>query len=143
MSSGMETVEIVDRWLFETLSGDAALMELIGGDDQLISTLAKAGVKPPYVVWFMSSERDLSVVGGIRSQVDTIYTVKAVGEGATWEKVKPIAHRIDQLLDMQDVTLPYGTVSCRRQTIVQYPEVDQATQFRHLGATYRIYANSL
>jgi hypothetical protein len=143
MSGGFETVSIIDTWLYSVLSGDTFITSRIGGVGGIISTLAKAGVKAPYVVFFLSSSRDINVVGGIRSQVDSVYTVKAVSEGPSWAHVKPLAERMDALLHGQDVTTSNGSLSCRRESIIQYAEVDQATQFRHLGATYRIRANSL
>lgn len=143
MSSGAETVDIIDPWLWSTLSGDAQLMTAIGGQGSLISTLAKGGVPAPYVVFFCSSPRDIIAVGGIRVEIDALYTVKVVGEGASWTTVKPIFRRIDALLHGKDVTTVNGSLSCRRESIIQYAEVESATQFRHLGAVFRIRANSL
>ena len=129
MSSGVETVEIIDTWLWARLSGDDELMDAIGGTDNLVGTLAHAAIGTPYIAYFLSSSRD-------------IYTVKAVSEGATWSIVAPIARRIDSLLDGVNTTTPNGDLSCVREGIVQYPEVEQATQYRHLGGTYRFRANS-
>ena len=143
MSTGAETVDIIDPWLWSTLSNDATLLGMIGGQASIISTLAKAGVPAPYVVFFMSSTRDILGVGGVRIQIDALYTVKVVGEGATWENVKPIARRLDVLLGEKDVTTVNGSLSCRRESLIQYAEVDSATQFRHLGALWRLRANTL
>jgi hypothetical protein len=147
MTSGViETVDIIDPWLYATLSGDATLLGLINGANQLVSTLGSGNVATPYVQWFQSSTRDVLAVGGIRVQVDTLYTVKAVATGASWSVVRPIARRVDFLLNGKDVTVSSpipGQISCRRESIVQYPEVEQAEQFRHLGGVYRIRANAL
>ena len=142
MSSGVETVEIIDTWLWARLSGDDELMDAIGGTDNLVGTLAHAAIGTPYIAYFLSSSRDIYTVPQIRVQVDAIYTVKAVSEGATWSIVAPIARRIDSLLDGVNTTTPNGDLSCVREGIVQYPEVEQATQYRHLGGTYRFRANS-
>lgn len=142
MSSGVETVDVIDPWLWSRLTGDATLMGLVGGQEKVVGTLAHAAVDPPYVAFFLSSARDIYTVPQIRVQVDAIYTVKAVTVGASWEVTGPLAARIDELLDGVNVTTPNGTLSCVRDGIVQYAEVEQATQYRHLGATFRIRANS-
>ena len=144
MTSGViETVEIIDPWIYSTLSGDSALTAIVG--NRLISTLAQEGVPAPYVQWFLASEADITVVGGVRIQVDTIYTVKGVSEGASWTQVRNIARRLDALLHRpgQTITTATGNLTSIRAGIIQYPEVAQATQFRHLGMQVRIRANPL
>jgi len=145
VSSGIETVDIIDPWLWTTLSTDAALLGMLPGTDKtrsIISTLAVAGVPAPYVAFFCSSPRDINAVGGVRVDVEAMYTVKVVGEGATWAVVDPIAKRVDALLHGKDVTTVNGALSCRRETLIQYAEIDAGTQFRHLGGVYRIRAHS-
>lgn len=145
MSRGVETVDIIDPWLWATLSTDATLLAMLPGTDKtksIISTLAVGGVSAPYVAFFCSSPRDINAVGGVRVDVEAMYTVKAVGEGASWSTVKALAGRVDALLHGQDVDTPTGHISCRRDMVVQYAEVDAGTQFRHLGAVFRIRAYS-
>ena len=144
MSRGMETIEVIDTWLYTTLAGDQQLLDMLGdGDNSIISTLAIAGVKAPYVAFFMSSARDIMAVGMIRVQVDALYTVKTVGEGASWEVVRPIAARVDELLHEKNVTTGSGSLACHRESVIQFAEIDQATQFRHLGGLFRVRANTL
>lgn len=144
MSEGIETVDIIDPWLWATLSADTTLLALLGSKDNrsIISTLAVSGVPAPYVAFFCSSPRDITVVGGERVDVEAVYTVKAVGEGASWTSVKAIARRLDALLHQKDVDTPNGRISCRRDFIIQYAEIVSGTQFRHLGGTFRVRAYS-
>jgi hypothetical protein len=144
VSDGIETVDIIDPWLWSTLRSDATLLGMLPGhsDSSIISTLAVGGVSAPYVAFFCSSPRDILAVGGIRVDVEAVYTVKAVGEGASWNSVRAIARRIDFLLHGRDVDTPNGHISCRREMVIQYAEVDAGTQFRHLGGTFRIRAYS-
>lgn len=141
MSGGIETVTVIDSWLYSKLSTDSALSELVG--DRLIGTLAGGNVVTPYVVWFLSSARDISTVPTIRVQVDALYTVKAVGEGSSWDEVQAVASRVDALLHGANDTTATGSVACVRESIVQYAEVDSGTQYRHLGGIFRVRANSL
>lgn len=141
MSSGIETVDVIEAWLYDTLSSDAALTALVG--DRVVGTLAPGDVPTPYVVFFLSSASDVSAVPTIRIQVDAIYTVKAVGDGAAWGQVRDIAARVDELLHGVNTTTSNGQVSCVRQSIVQYAEVNQGTQYRHLGGLFRVRANFL
>jgi hypothetical protein len=140
----IETVDIIDPWIYSVLSGDATLTGLVGGTAGIISTLAPGSVTPPYVVFFLASARDILAVGGIRVQVDSLYTVKAVTTAASWGSVRTIARRIDFLLNKpgQVVTTAAGSLSCVRESVVQYPEVDQGTQYRHAGGQYRIRASA-
>lgn len=142
MSDGIETVEVVEPWLFARLWGDEALRAMVG--ENVVGTLSAGDLEPPYVVFSHVSGRDVLATGGIRVQVDCLYTVKAVGRGASWDVVTPIARRLDALLheDGSTVTTPAGDLTCVREGVVQYPEVREGAQFRHLGGTYRIRANS-
>lgn len=146
MSSGVETIEVVEPWLYARLSGDAALAALVG--DNIVGTLSDGAVVPPYVVFSHVSSRDITGTGGVRTEVDCLYTVKAVARGSSWSVVRPIATRLGVLLGGADPTVvttsttPAGDLTCVREGIVQYPEVADGAQYRHLGATWRIRANS-
>lgn len=140
MTSGIETVQVVDRWLYETLSGDSELAGMVGG--RIVGTLSQGAVATPYVVYFLSSSRDVYTVPTIRVDTDSRYTVKAVGTGATWSQVARIAAHLDALLHGAQATTSYGTVACVRDTVIQYAEVDGGTQYRHLGAVFRVRANA-
>lgn len=146
MSAGVETIDVVEPWLYATLTGDATLTGLVG--QAIIGTLSGDAVAPPYVVFSHVSSRDVLGTGGVRTQVDCLYTVKAVARAASWDAVRPIAARVGVLLGGADptvvrtVTTANGDLTCVREGIVQYPEVTEGAQYRHLGATWRIRANS-
>lgn len=142
MSTGMETVEVVEPWLFQRLWGDAALRALVG--DSIINTLAMGDVATPYVVFSLSSARDIAGTGAVRTQVDCIYNVKAVAAGASWTPVLTIAKRLEALLDtslLGTQSIPAGDLTCTRETVIEYPELVDGTQYRHLGGAWRIRAN--
>ncbi len=141
MSTGVETLEVVEPWLWSLLSTDAVLAGLVA--NRIVGTLAEGEVDAPYVVWTMASARDVRGVGQVRQQVDCIYNIKGVTTGASWSAVVPIAKRLDALLTTAGtVSTVGGDLVCTREGVIQYAEVLEGSQFRHLGASWRIRANS-
>ncbi len=138
-----ETVDLVEPWLYATLSGDATLLGLIGGLTHLSGTLSIEELPLPYVTMAFVSARDIQGNAGSIIAVESIYQVKAVDATASWDDVIPIASRITTLLHRpgQVVTLTGGSLTIVRERILQYPEVTDGVQYRHLGAQWRIRAS--
>lgn len=162
----METIQIVDPWLYKTLAEDAELAELL--DDRLgydlgfsfpeipdsdvgwgdLPDLGPDGQIRDYLTWTMASTRDIPTANGERIMVSAYYTVKAVTMRSSYDSLVPIATRVDELLHRAFVDTPTGSLSCTRERIVQYVELPSSLlatrsgQFRHLGATYRFLVNS-
>lgn len=139
----VETIDLVEPWLYSALSSDPQLVEMVGVDS-ISGTLSPEVLDPPYVTFLMQSTRDVSEVAGIRISTDNLYIVKAVAQTGSWDDVRPIANRISGLLHRphEVVSLPTGSLTCTRERIVQYPEVDEGLQYRHLGAIFRIRASA-
>lgn len=166
MSSGVETLEIVDTWLWSVLSTDAVLEELIA--DRLgyelgftmptipdsdtgmgdLPDLGPDGMVRDYLTWNMTSNRDVVGNAGQRIYTSAYYTVKAVTMSSSYSPLLPVTKRVDQLLHGAFVDTDAGSLSCTRERIVQYVELPSSLlatrsgQFRHLGATYRFLVNS-
>lgn len=136
MSSGIEVVDVVDRFLIETLAGDTTLSTMVSG--RITGDEFPAEWTNPLVHFDMSSTRDLIGVGGVRIGVHAIYLVKVITEGSSYAPARPIAARIDALLNDVNVTTPYGTIACHRESIVRYGEALGGVRYRHLGGMYRI-----
>lgn len=143
MPGEIETVDIVEIWLNETLSGDLDLVNLVGGIDNIVGTLAPEVINPPYVAWLCQSAIDKTGNAGQIIAADTLYEVKTVAQTGSWDDVRPIAQRVHELLHRpgEVVTTDIGSLSCVRERIIQYPEVDNGVQYRHLGGIYRIRAS--
>lgn len=142
MSEGIETTEVVEPWLFAVLSGDEQLMALVDGN--LWNTTEATESRPDaWLEYAYVSSRDILSVGGGRVQVDAIYQVKAVVRSASYDPATTIASRATRVLEQgSTVSTPAGDLTCTRESIIQYPELQDGTSFRHLGGTYRIRANS-
>lgn len=139
----IETVDLADVWIYQTLAADAALNALVG--DRISGTLSNELPDTPYVTFLCQSTLDVIGTGGIRISTDNLYEVKAVAQTASWDDVRPIARRIFALLDRPGQTMAVedtgngsGSLTCIRDHIIQYPEVDDGLQYRHLGAMFRI-----
>lgn len=146
MSTGLETIEVIDPWLYETLSADEVIVATCGLD-RIVSELSDLGSiedSRPFVTWQMSSSRDIGLVqrGGARAWNDALYHVRAIVKGTSYMPILPVAQRIEALLNGAQVTTVNGDISCVREQLVQYPEQAGSSQFRHLGAIYRFRANS-
>lgn len=139
----IETVEIADTWLYGTLSADGALAALVG--DRVSGTLSGTPLGTPYVTFLCQSAVDILGVGGQRISVDTLYEVKGVAQASSWDDVLPIARRISVLLHRPGEVMQVsgaGSLTCTRERMIQYPEVDDGVQYRHLGAIFRIRASA-
>lgn len=142
MSTGIETVDLVEPWLYSTLHGDATLSTLVGG--RVVGTLVPLGsLELPYALFSFTSSRDVTSVDGTVIDTISLYTIKAVTASAGWTEAKAIAKRIHLLIHGKAVTLsPSGSLTCVRDRIISYPEEVAGQQYRHLGAIYRIRSSS-
>lgn len=138
----IETVSIVEPWLYATLSEDPVLAGLVG--DRIAGTLSTVTLTPPYVTFLLQSPLDIGGVGGVRIATENLYVVKAVTQSSSWDEVIPIAERIDYLIHRPGsvMTEARGSLSCIRDRPFQQPEVDGGLQYRHLGGIYRIRASA-
>lgn len=140
MSSGLETADVIEPWLWATLTSDPQLTALVGGN--IINAAADQG-DPPYVVFNLVSARDVRGVGTTRVQVDCIYQVKAVVAGSSFDAAAAIARRVFVLLETpQTVSTPAGALTCTREQIVQFPDTQDGAQYRHVGGLFRLRTHS-
>lgn len=133
---------VVDSWLYDVLTGDAPLVGLVGG--RIYGGLAPLDADLPYVVFSPQSLRDVRGVGPrARILVDAVYQIKVVGEGRSYAPLRPIAERLDLLVDGGAGLGEDGTVAgVAREEPLAYVEVDAGTEYRHLGGLYRIWTHA-
>ena len=140
MSDGIEVVEIVDPWVYGVLRGDSQVNAAVGGR---ISNGAALGPQAtPYITFDMTSARDVTTHNGAIVHVDCVYQVKVIGQGGSYVPITPVAKRMHALLHVGSVTVPKGALSCTRERILRYTELDDSVQYRHLGGFYRIRVHS-
>jgi hypothetical protein len=135
------TTEVIEPWLYQVLSTDAELISLVG--DRVSGTLSGELLGTPYVTFLLQDHGDVQGVGGEEIMGDCLYMVKAVDRAGGWDTVNPIVRRIHALLHRPhtNVSLSNGSLTTIRERIIQYPEVQEGVQYRHLGGIYRIQAS--
>lgn len=136
----VETVELVEPWLYATLHGDTTLHGLVEGRFTNAQNPLSDGVTVPFVYFGFASERDITNNDGSILDTESYYNVKGVTIGNTYTGAAlNIAKRIHQLINGAKPTLsPSGSLTCVRQQIIQYVEVIQGVEYRHLGGLYKV-----
>lgn len=134
----METLT-VDRWLYSTLTGDAALMALVTG---VHTWPVPQGAPLPYALFQEQASRDVQGMGPARLWVTGPWLVRAVFETRSWGgALEQVANRIDALLQAQGGVVAGGQVFvCVREQPFRLVETVQSREFRHLGGIYRVMA---
>lgn len=142
MSEGIESLEVIEPFIYKALVGDPYLASRV--NDRVINTLAAGGVDEPYVLFAQANIRDRRMVSGVRLWVDATYDVKAVTQTASWKLLQPLAERFDALFDRRGAVIETdgGVLECWRERLISYPEMVQGVQYRHLGAQYHFRAYS-
>jgi Protein of unknown function (DUF3168) len=140
----LESTDIIDPWLYSTLSTDAALIALVGA--RISNTLSSIPLTTPYITFDAASTRSIRGVGGVLLDTDSLYNVKAVSMSGSFNQASAIAARIRKLLDRANVTISTpvpATLACFWELEIRYPEVLEGVQYRHLGGSFRIRAITL
>lgn len=140
----IETVDMVEPWIYDRLASDSQILALVGVDS-ISGTLSATPLTPPYVTFLMNSTVDvITAAGGDRISTENLYVIKAVAASGSWDDVRAAANRIDALFHLPNtvVTLGGGSLSSIRERVVSYPEIDEGVQYRHLGGIFRIRASA-
>lgn len=141
---------MVTKWVIDRLKGapyTASFEAVVAGlGTRIYEDLAPEGTTYPFiVVQCQSPPRDIRGVGETRVMVDTLFLVKAVSQGTSYDPLTPIVKVIDTAM-----TSPQGgTVGADglvftsiREDQFSLTTVEAGTQFRHLGGEYRIQAQA-
>lgn len=137
-----ETIDLIEPWIYGQLQ-DSALLTLIGGVGHISGTLSVDELPSPYVTFLMQSSRDIQGNAGQIISTDNLYMIKAVAATASWDDVAPIATILTSLFHLPNtvINVTGGSMTSTRENIIQYPEITEGVQYRHLGAVYRIRAS--
>lgn len=130
-----ETLEI-EKWLYETLSGDAMITAQVS--TRIYSYQAPAGAAMPFILYSFQGGSDLNSLGSVRSLSGPLYQVKVVGLGSSMAALKTVADRIDALLQGATKLSAQIVLRCLREQSISYPETDGDARFNHLGGLYRV-----
>lgn len=142
MSSGIEPVELVDPWLFAKLSASAALAAIVG--NRITNGAALGNLATPFVTWDMNSSRDITTAQGDILWNESLFEVKVIGHGGSFSvpgRAMSIIHGLIHGVK-NEATAKGGTITCHRDRVIRYPELDDNVQYRHVGGIYRIQAHA-
>lgn len=142
-------LDAADRWLYDRLRADAALLALVGGDaldPRIYPDAAPEGTRYPFVVYSLQSPRpDRRAMGSGRIMVTPLYLVKAYAEQSHYRGVLlDLDERIDAALDVGAVGAgPVGDegylIGCRRTEAFRQIEREAGTEFRARGGFYELW----
>lgn len=129
-------------FLLSTLRADSTLVSLSPGGIRH-GAMPVGSTYPGTVVEFQSGI-DVIYTNAIRSSVNALYQVKAVGPKDNPQAVVDLASQIDEVLGgdqgLKNVFIPNGYVpSCYQESPLMLNDVDKSgVEFTHLGGLYRI-----
>jgi hypothetical protein len=111
----------------------------------LLADATLASLMPDGVYFGVAKAKATRFVIVSRGYEDVVYMIKAVALERTGADVKAAAHRIDQLLEDQPLTIPgYVHMGTCREGRFRYPEVDEVDdtiRWQHRGGNYRVQAS--
>lgn len=136
----MAETDVIDTWLYSTLTGDASLAATLGASTGVYADVAESEAAEPYVVYQMVAANDVDVVGGTRIITDALYQVKVVKQCRSYSELSVAEGRIDALLHLGSGTTTGGRVyQARRVRPIRYTETREGRTYRHLGGDFRIH----
>lgn len=134
----------VRRAVYGRLSSDTTLNNLLatpaqGYSKSIYFEQAPANATFPLVIFQKTSGIPTETFGDPDFMNGDRWLVKGVDRSTTADQVEAIADRLNTLLN--DAALSISGASLlylRRQSDVQYPEIDEGVMYRHCGAYFRL-----
>jgi hypothetical protein len=139
VSTGYETLDIIEPWLIEVLKNAVLPTELV---NTVINAQTTEVVNPPYLLISHVSSRDIRGVGTVRIDTDNLYLIKAVHRSNSFVQGRAVMRVVDAALQGTIASTTHGSITCVRETSMHYPETLDGAQYMHVGANYRIRAAS-
>lgn len=134
----------IRRSLYGKLSSDTTLNALLatpaaGYAKSIYFHQAPADAAFPYVLFQKMSGVPTETFGDPAFMEGDTWLVKGVDRSPSADRVESIAERVNVLLNDASLTIA-GTslLYLRRQSDVEYPEVDDGELYHHCGAMFRV-----
>jgi len=123
--------------IYSKLTGDATLIAFLSGSTAVYHAVAPDTATYPLVI-FQKQASTPRYTHRQRAWDEELWTIKGVTR-ADSAVADNIASRLDALLTDGTLTITGKTfMSLRRESDVEYPDVDGDQIYRHAGATYRL-----
>jgi len=127
----------VREWLYGALSGDSALVALVGSGGIHAYELPQNNAYP-CVLFSLQSGVDTNSLGA-RAMVNQLWLIKGINQGESVAPLGPILARIDALIDRASVTFNGVKIRVRGNQQAEYAEEDNGIRYNHSGRLYRVY----
>lgn len=138
----IESYDLVDAWLYQSLTADSQLTALVGS--RIGGELVAEQWVGPYVTWnVLSGQRHVRSISGELLDTDGVWSVVAVTRSASYAQAAQISGRLRAVLDNRNVTVTGGTISCYAEGEIRMAEAVEGVQYRHLGWSLRIRAAAI
>lgn len=142
---GAET-QMINLWVAARLAAHTDFNTISTGlTDRIFLDLAPDGTPYPFIVFQQQSAPEVvRGVGPEEVMVDTVYVVKAIAQGTSFEHLAPVAAGIRAALhEPTGETVTDGVILMSRfERGFSMKEDESTKQFRHLGGEYRIQAQA-
>ena len=130
----------VDQWLTTVLAGDSILSAAVSG--RVYGDMAPQNSTTPLVLFAFLGGADKVVT--LRTRLtNAIYLIRAVGTGSSFNSLRTIADRMDDLLvtslpDQGTIVEDIRVASCLREQPHQRKDMENGVPVVYLGGFYRI-----
>lgn len=123
--------------LVARLLATPAITNLLGAPNNVFHRVAPRTATPPYVVLHRQAETDAWTFAGTPLEHD-LWTVKAISRGSS-TPAEDIAKAITAALNDAAITITgYALLQLRRESKIDYGEVDGDQQWHHVGGIFRV-----
>lgn len=149
MRYGDEGVQAME-WAYGLLTGSQALADALGVPletlgDRVWPDPAPAGTPAPFVVYSAGEGLDVPAMGP-QPRIFTAVpmTVKAIDQSRSYDALAPVARAIFTALVARvgdDVSEGGTILTATRTGTVQYPELAEGVEYRHLGHLLSVTIN--
>jgi hypothetical protein len=134
----------VRRSLYGKLAGDSTLNALLGTpatgySKSIYYAQAPDNATFPFVVFNKQSGVPTEAFGAPSVMENDIWLIKGLDRSTSADTAEAIQARIAVLLNDASLSISGGTLMyLRRQSDVEYPEVNEGVQYHHAGSLYRL-----
>lgn len=134
-------ITAVDRWLYEKLTDDAALMSAVSA---VYGYVAPPAAVYPFVLFSYLGGTDVAGQPAVRILTSGLWQVKVVGASSSFLSIEQAAKRIDELLQGASSSGAAADVyGCVRTQPLAFTELGADNRrYQHLGGIYRIYVKA-
>jgi hypothetical protein len=134
----------VRRAIYGRMAGDTTLSNMlatpaIGYSKAIYHQQAPENAGYPFVIFQKQSGIPTEAMSDPSALETDVWLVKAVDRNTSADTAEAIADRVKTLLNDAPLSISGATlIYLRRQSDVEYPEVDQGVSYKHVGSLYRL-----